>query len=85
MGRYDILLIPKDTSQLGIIIELKAKPVSNTTSLETLAKTALSQMDEKHYHTELKIHNIQRYLKIAIAFTGKQFALDYKVVESNSN
>lgn len=79
LGRYDILLIPKDPSKLGVLIELKAQSASDTSSLEALAKTALQQIDEKHYIAELKQRNIQRCLKIAIAFIGKQFALEHVI------
>lgn len=79
LGRYDILLIPKDSTQLGIVIELKAKSSSDNTALEALAETALKQIDEKHYATELKQRGIQRILKIAIAFSGKIFALSHAV------
>ena len=77
LGRYDILLIPKQPSQLAILIELKAKSPSETNTLEALAENALKQIDEKYYASELKQRNISGILKIAIAFSGKQFALCY--------
>ncbi len=76
-GRYDILIIPKESSQLAILIELKAKSPSETFSLETLADDALKQIDEKHYAAELQQRDVSHLLKIAIAFSGKQFALCY--------
>jgi len=76
-GRYDILLMPKDNTQLGIIIELKVKS-STESSLETLAESALKQIDEKHYVSELNQRGIRRILKVAIAFSGKRFVLRYE-------
>ena len=76
-GRYDILIIPKESSQLAILIELKAKSPSETLSLETLADDALKQIDEKHYVAELQQRDVSPILKIAIAFSGKEFALCY--------
>lgn len=35
--------------------------------------------DEKHYASELKQRGVQRILKIAIAFSGKTFALFHAV------
>ncbi len=75
LGRYDIMLIPKERDRLGIVIDLKAKRANQTQSLETLAKIALDQIDEKQYATEFKPRGISRILKIAIAFEGKLFAL----------
>lgn len=77
LGRYDILLMPKDTSQLGIVIELKAKKIDETTSLETLAESALQQIDQQKYTAEFTGRGILRVMKIAIVFQGKQFALRY--------
>jgi hypothetical protein len=75
LGRYDILIIPKDSAQLGIVMELKAKQPKENTSLEALANTALKQIDEKQYATEFNLRQITKVLKLAIAFEGKQFVL----------
>jgi pyruvoyl-dependent arginine decarboxylase (PvlArgDC) len=77
LGRYDILVIPKDASQWGIVIELKSKSANETASLETLADKALKQIDEKQYVVEFKSRQINRVMKIAIAFQGKEFVLRY--------
>ena len=77
LGRYDILLVPKDVTQLGIVIELKAKKPDETRSLEALAETGLTQIDAKRYTVELAARGITRVMKIAIAFQGKQFELRY--------
>ena len=77
LGRYDILLIPHDVSQLGIVIELKAKQPHETISLESLANMALEQIDEKRYTVEFTPRGITHILKIAIAFSGKHFVLRY--------
>ncbi len=74
---HPCLIIPKDRSQLAVLIELKAKSKTETTSLESLAETALKQIDEKHYPAELTSGKMPRLLKVAIAFQGKQLALCY--------
>lgn len=51
LGRYDIVLIPKNSAELGIVIELKAKKSAETASLESLADAALAQIDAGHYLT----------------------------------
>jgi len=73
LGRFDIMLIPKDISRLGIIIELKVK--AETESLEEAALQALTQITEKKYAEELKSFDIKKVLKIGIGFCGKEFAL----------
>ena len=78
LGRYDIMLLPKDISQLGVVIELKAKSPQDNTSLDTLAEAALQQIEAKRYAVEFEPRGIKRVLKIAIAFQGKQIALRYQ-------
>lgn len=78
LGRYDIMVLPKDTSQLGVVIELKAKSPQDNTSLDALAEAALQQIEAKRYAVEFEPRGIKRVLKIAIAFQGKQIALRYQ-------
>lgn len=49
LGRYDIMLMPRDSTQRGIVIELKAEEAGDATSLATAATLALQQIDQKHY------------------------------------
>lgn len=75
-GRYDIQLRPINKSLPGIIIELKvlkdgiAKDRIDI-QLETAAKEALSQIDEKKYVTAMKQEGFNRFLKIGAAFYKK--------------
>jgi len=73
LGRFDIMLIPKDANRLGIIIELKVKEEKET--LEKAAKRGLIQIDEKKYAEDLKQVGIKKALKLGIGFYGKEFAL----------
>ncbi len=75
LGRFDIMLIPKDTKKMGLVIELKIKGPSET--LEDAAKKALVQINEKKYDQELQQKNISGIIKIGIGFEGKEFALEY--------
>lgn len=54
-GRYDIALSPKVSNLPGIIIELKAEKNCNENELQELAKTALKQINDKKYDTELNV------------------------------
>ncbi len=73
LGRFDIILIPKDINRLGIIIELKVKEENET--LEKAAIRGLEQINEKKYTEELKQVGIKKSLKLGIGFSGKKFAL----------
>jgi len=70
-GRYDIMLIPKDRSKLGYVIEFK-KVHSDKESLEESAQKAMEQIKAKCYAQELKDLGITNILLLGIAFKGKQ-------------
>lgn len=69
-GRFDLVLEPKLHSLPGIIMEFKA--VKKENSLPEAAKTALRQIDSKHYDTDLKGRGIRDIAKYGIAFAGKK-------------
>jgi hypothetical protein len=69
-GRYDIMLIPRDQSKLGFIIEFKKTRPKET--LETAVKSALEQIEAKKYESELLQRGIKNYKKLAIVFQGKE-------------
>jgi hypothetical protein len=39
--------------------------------LEKLAQSAIRQINEKHYETELSTHGVKQILKYGVAFSGK--------------
>lgn len=70
-GRYDVMLIPKNPQDLGVIIEFKK--VEKDSFDEALA-AALKQIEDKNYAQELRDRGIARLLYLAIAFQGKKVA-----------
>ena len=70
-GRYDIQLMPKDVTKPGILIELKAAKDCSGENLKALAQTALQQINEKKYDTDMMIKGIQVIFKYGVAFSGK--------------
>jgi len=68
-GRYDIMIVPGDVSKLGYIIEFKKTRKNET--VETAAKSALKQIEDKKYETELLESGISNIKKLAIVFNGK--------------
>jgi len=69
-GRFDLVLEPKESGMPGIIMEFKAE--TDAKNLESSAKKALTQIEEKNYDTELKDRGISNIIKYGIAFSGKK-------------
>lgn len=72
MGRFDLMLKPKNFSERGIILEFKIVESSAENAHEQVLKDALQQIEEKSYVTELEAAGITEVLKIAVAFRGKE-------------
>ncbi len=71
-GRYDILIIPKNLSLLGFVIEFKAVNKRRNETVEDATAAALQQIEAKQYESELKERGITHIKKLAIAFSGKE-------------
>ena len=69
-GRFDIMLVPKEKTMLAFIYEFKHTN-EDKINLESLADSAVKQIDEKKYDEELKCHGLNNIVKIGIAFRGK--------------
>lgn len=70
-GRYDIQLMPKNINMPGILIELKHKKDCTESALRELSQTALQQIDDCKYDTEMMAKGIQIIFKFGVAFSGK--------------
>ncbi len=71
-GRYDIQLKPVKKGLPGIIIELKAEKNGTEESLKRLSETALKQIQDKQYDTELRTAGVEAIYKYGVAFCGKR-------------
>ncbi|BBE30377.1 hypothetical protein OSSY52_05180 [Tepiditoga spiralis] len=71
LGRADVILIPKDKTDKGIIIEFK-KFYKNEKTLLNSAKNGLKQINEKRYEEEIKSYGINDIIKVSIAFDKKE-------------
>ena len=71
-GRYDIMIIPHDPSRIGYVIEFKTVDTDENETVESALESALKQIKEMQYETELVDRNIQQIKKLAIAFSGKE-------------
>ncbi|MEM0991881.1 MAG: AAA family ATPase [Bacteroidota bacterium] len=79
-GRYDILLLPKDKSRYGIIMELKQiqKKAATEAQIETALAAALAQIQNNQYYSELLAQDIAERLEIAVVFVGKEAYLEHQ-------
>ena len=77
-GRYDISLRPKDKKMPGILIELKASSNCSEEGLKELANTALQQINDRYYETEMVTEGIQTIFKYGVAFSGKRVEISAK-------
>jgi len=71
-GRYDIMIIPKDISRTGYVIEFKTVRQAIAETVETATEKALNQIEERKYETELIERGIKTIKKLAIVFSGKE-------------
>lgn len=70
-GRYDIQLLPRDAKLPGILIELKAEKNCSEDELKKLSETALQQINDRKYDTEMTSMGITAIHKYGVAFSGK--------------
>ena len=71
-GRYDIQLKPTQKGLPGILIELKAEKNCSDEKLKKLSETALQQINDKKYETELTTAGVRTIYKYGVAFSGKK-------------
>jgi hypothetical protein len=76
-GRYDIQLLPKSNQLPGILVELKAAK-EKSADLRALADEALSQIEQKHYETEMLSQGITNIIKYGVAFCRKNVEVHMK-------
>jgi len=80
LGRSDILIIPKDTSQLGVVIEIKIFDPKEDKNLNSTAARGLKQIEQKKYVQELYSKGINKVLMLCMAFRGKEVTFKHKEI-----
>jgi hypothetical protein len=78
LGRYDVILFPKNSHDLGIVMEFKKIGRSERILLKTAANTAIQQIDKKGYAQELLDRGVSRILYLGFAFKGKNVLIVHK-------
>ncbi len=81
-GRYDILLIPKDKSKYGVVIEIKSIEKQKdkedktlfTARINKMINDALQQIENNEYYKELITTGIEpeKIIKLPLVFAGKE-------------
>ncbi|EMH2709934.1 AAA family ATPase [Clostridioides difficile] len=69
-GRADLLIIPKDVSKLGIIMEFKKSDKEEFLLKD--AEIALKQINDKKYDKELFLLGVNNILKVGVSFYNKE-------------
>jgi len=74
LGRCDVMLIPRDLSQVsrGIIFELKKVNKTKKETFERVIDNALYQISENKYNTELRSHGVKDIVNVIMVFAGKE-------------
>lgn len=76
-GRYDVMLIPRQKNQLAFVLEFKVYNAQEELKLEDTVQSALLQIEEKHYDTELMERGISKskIRHYGFAFEGKKLLI----------
>ena len=56
----------------GVLIELKAAKNASDDELKELSETALKQINDRKYDTELATKGVKNVFKYGVAFSGKK-------------
>ena len=76
MGRYDIMLEPKDKDGNSFIMEFKVYRAEKEKSIQETIENAKKQIEEKQYETILREKGFNNITKIVFAFKGKDVKMD---------
>jgi hypothetical protein len=71
-GRYDVMLTPNDPRQTGFVFEFKKVDLEDNESAETAMKSALKQIQDRHYALELRQAGVQKILGIGVVVHKKK-------------
>ena len=79
MGRYDIMLEPKDKTANSFIIEFNVARAPGKEGLQKAVEEAIKQIEDKKYEVSLSERGFTNITKIVFAFSGKDVKM--KVVD----
>ena len=76
LGRYDIMLEPKDKNGNSFIMEFKVFKEEKEKTIEETIKNAKKQIEEKKYETNLRERGFENITKMVFAFQGKTVKME---------
>ena len=76
IGRYDIMLEPKDKNGNCFIMEFKVYKEEKEKTIEDTIESAKKQIEEKEYESNLKMRGFTNITKIVYAFKGKEVKME---------
>ena len=76
MGRYDIMLEPREKNGNAFILEFKVYKKDKEKDLEETIANAKKQIEEKQYEASLKERGFTNITKIVFAFNGKEVKME---------
>lgn len=79
LGRFDVIFIPKNKEERGILLEFKTSDRSE--NLKAKAEEALEQIKDKKYIETFKKEGIGSVLAIGLAFCGKEVEAGDEIID----
>ena len=76
LGRYDIMLEPKDKNGNSFIMEFKVHKPEKEKDIEETIANAKKQIEEKQYEESLKERGFTNITKMVFAFKGKEVKME---------
>ena len=76
LGRYDIMLEPKDKNQNSFIMEFKVHKPERESSIEETIANAKRQIEERKYEQSLRERGFTNITKMVFAFRGKDVKME---------
>ena len=76
IGRYDIMLEPKDKNGNSFILEFKVLEDMEEKTIEETIENAKKQIEEKQYETSLRERGFNNITKMVFAFNGKEVKME---------
>ena len=76
LGRYDIMLEPKDKNQNSFIMEFKVHKPEKESNIEETIANAKRQIEERKYEQSLQERGFTNITKMVFAFKGKDVKMD---------
>jgi hypothetical protein len=71
-GRADVLIIPRQKSKTGVVLEFKKLNKRRNETVERAFERARNQIEERQYEQKVREHGVKHVLKYGVIFDGKQ-------------